>query len=110
MFSFLKDTDNYEDRKVARFEQGDVLVSTARVSDSLQPFETAVAHPDYNNGKLVIVQMYDTKEEASIGHNKWVKLMTSDNLPDELVDVSTAEIRQLLGGGEIVYVRNKNRQ
>lgn len=43
MFSMI---GNYDQRKVARYpEEGDFLVDTAAVTDSEQPYETAVKHP-----------------------------------------------------------------
>lgn len=54
----------YEQRKVARFEKDGFMVDTAAVNDSEHPFETAVEHPNYNDGKMVIVEEYDSKEEA----------------------------------------------
>ena len=96
MFNFLDMMDTYEERKVASFEKDDLFVSTVRVTDSVEPYETAICYPKYNEGKLVIVEMYDTKEEAEAGHKKWVTLMTAKKLPEKLTDVSTSEIKQLL--------------
>ena len=96
MFNFFDMTDNYEDRKVAAFENGDLFVSTVHVTDSTEPYETAVEHPKYNEGKLVIVEMYNTKEDSEAGHKKWVKLMTAKKLPEKLTDVSTSGVKQLL--------------
>lgn len=80
---------SYNSQKVARFEKGDLFVSTAKVTDSASPYETAVSHPFYNTGRIVIVEQYDTLKEAKIGHKKWVSIMTHPELPAELVDVST---------------------
>jgi hypothetical protein len=89
---------NYEDRKVGRFddEATGLVVSTARVSDSDRPYETAIGHPGYNDGKYVIVEMYDTHEEAEAGHARWVGAMTGGDLPKSLRDVSEAEIAKLV--------------
>ena len=95
MFNFFGMMGNYEDRKVDRYEKDGLMVDTCEVTDSDQPFETAVEHPNYNEGMMVVVQMYDTKEEAQIGHDNWVKLMTTKNLPKALHDVSTAAIAKL---------------
>ena len=70
MFSFMQDADDYESRKVSRIEPKDnngCGVSTAYSSD--EGYETALldkngAHP---------VERYENKEEATIGHKKWVK-------------------------------------
>ena len=94
LFDFLQDFGNYEERAIDRFEGNELLVDTCRVSDSTQPFETAVAHPTYNKGKIVIVEQYDTVEDAQAGHDKWVDLMTN-NPPTVLHDVSTACAAQI---------------
>lgn len=88
--------DDYESRKVARFEQGDLMVSTAKVIDSTFLYETAVAHPNYNDGEIVIVDNYDTLSDAKKGHERWVKIMTTEPLPERLKDVSGAGIASLL--------------
>lgn len=95
MFGFLSMAGNYEYRKVARYEKDGLRVSTARVTDSAHDFETAVAHPAYNEGEIVIVEMYDTKEEAVLGHSRWVKRMTARKLPAQLKDVSTARVAEM---------------
>lgn len=92
LFDFLQDLGNHEERKVDTYEVGDVFVDTCAVSDSEQPYETAIAHPRYNNGTMIIVQTYNTKEQAQKGHNKWVKKMTAKDLPKAIKDVSTAGV------------------
>jgi hypothetical protein len=108
MFSFLSDIGNHADRVVGRYpKNGPFLVDTARVSDGEQPYETAVQHPEYNNGKMVIVEAYPTREKANIGHARWVKIMTSDSLPDKLVDCLNSGISQVALSGANVFLRNK---
>jgi hypothetical protein len=93
LFDFLSMFNNYEERRVARFIKGKTIcIDTCDVSDSDKPYETGVAHPSYNGGQIIVVELYDTKESALKGHNKWVKKMTSKNLPKELIDVSSAEV------------------
>ena len=93
MFNFLDMADNYEERKVAHYEkEGEVTIDTAEVTDSDKSYETAIAHPSYNNGKWVIVELYDTEDEAKTGHDKWVEIMIAKKLPSKLKDVSTAGI------------------
>lgn len=96
MFDFFNMAYNYEARAIARFEQGDVIIDTCAVIDAAQPYETGVSHPAYNDGDWVIVELYDTKEEAQTGHDKWVETMTAAELPESLCDVSSASITQLL--------------
>ena len=102
--------DDYEERMVGRFEKAGLLVSTARVSDGQQPYETAVGHPEYNEGKLVIVEAYPDRATALFGHGKWVKMMTDDNLPDSLKDCGNSAISSLgeLVGITMVFPRMKS--
>ena len=94
MFGFLEEMINntHDERKVATYEKDGVFVDTCAVNDSEQPYETAVSHPSYNDDKLIIVQMYDTKEQAQKGHKKWVKKMTTKELPKAIKDVSTSDV------------------
>jgi hypothetical protein len=94
LFDFFDMADDYAERKVANTEINGVTVDTARVNDSTQPYETGVECELYND-KWIIVEQYDTKEEAEKGHEKWVKVFT-DKLPDKLVDVSECEIISVL--------------
>ena len=96
MFNFLSMEGTHDLRKVDTYEKENLFVDTCRVTDSDQPYETAVQHPKYNKNKLVIVEMYNTKEEAQKGHKKWVRKMTSKKLPKILKDVSTSGIAKLL--------------
>ena len=95
MFNFFLDMGNYQERAVDRFENDETIVDTARCSDGSKPYETGVCNPAYNDGDWVIVESYDTEEEAKEGHNKWVEIMTVDKKPDELVDCHNAYISQL---------------
>lgn len=105
MFGFLNDYGNYEARKVGRdnFDWG--FVSSCRVSDGAKPYETAVKHSRYRSDGMVIVEAYETKEEALAGHKKWVKKMTGKKLPAKLVDCNNSELGQLIEalGGDNEY-------
>jgi hypothetical protein len=68
------------------------MVDTARVSDGEKPYETAFQHPEYNDGKMIIVEAYDTKEKAQTGHERWLKVMTEGPLPDALTDCCNAGV------------------
>ncbi len=85
----------HADRVVDNYEFGKLIIDTCSVTDSDQPYETAVQHPSYNEGSWVIVELYDDKEKAQVGHDKWVLFMTGEKLPDELKDVSSAEVIKL---------------
>ena len=97
MLDFMGMKDNYDERKIGRWDSEDCLsmVSTCSVTDGRKPFETAVLHPSYNKGKMVIVECYNTKEEAHKGHDRWLELMLEDKLPLTLVDCANSEISQL---------------
>jgi hypothetical protein len=99
MFDFLAMMDNYEERKVERYEKGGLIIDTCSVTDSTQPYETGICHPKYNDGEWVIVEQYDTEEDARLGHAKWVKKMTSKRLPKTLNDVSESGIASLCDFG-----------
>ena len=81
---------DYDERLVDNYSENGIVVDTVRVTDSPMPYETGVKHPDYSNRDWIIVDTYPTKEEAQIGHNKWVNIMTTEPLPDELIDKSLA--------------------
>ena len=89
---------NRESRVVATYEDDTcgLIVDTCAVTDSDQPYETGVKHPGYNDGAWVIVEMYETRERAVMGHERWVARMTDVPMPTELRDVSTAFVAKLL--------------
>ncbi|KKN39842.1 hypothetical protein LCGC14_0739540 [marine sediment metagenome] len=67
--NFLKDIDNYEERKVARIDPKDnngIGVSTVFTPD--EGYETALL--DVNG--VQVVQRYKDKVEAELGHERWV--------------------------------------
>jgi hypothetical protein len=89
--------NSYKERKVLRYDDGVTLsVDTCSVSDGAHPYETAVAHVGYNRGSWVVVEAYDTHEESIVGHEKWVKIMTAETLPDKLVDCCNCTIGQII--------------
>jgi len=103
MFDFLMDAGNYSERKVDNFENEDCIIDTCAVSDGNKPYETGIQHILYNNNQWVIVEAYNSKDEAQIGHDKWVKIMTSENLPDTLKDCQNAGIAGFLDAEDMVF-------
>lgn len=97
MFGFINDMGNLEARKVEQWHSDDGMrmVSTVRVSDGAKPFETAFEHPEYNDGGMIIVEAYETREDALAGHGRWLKIMLDGPLPDEITDCCNAECAQL---------------
>lgn len=96
MFGFLNAAP-LDERKVEQWfsDDGKRMISTVRVNDGEKPFETAFEHPEYNDGSMVIVEAYDTREEAMDGHGRWLKIMLEGPLPDELTDCCNAGTAQL---------------
>lgn len=111
IFNFIDAAQTYEQRVVAYFNDGALHVSTVGVNDGNLPFETGVAHPEYNDGAWVIVAAYRTREDAAEGHKVWVKAMTEGELPDALVDVANSELAQVLvhDGVKMVFPRGNQR-
>lgn len=107
IFGFLEDFGTYEQRQVARYEHEILIVCTARVSDGVKPIETAVSHAEYNDGKWVIMESYDTEDQALVGHQKWVDTMTAESLPDILVDCRNSLISQLMPADALMFPRSK---
>ena len=101
---------NYEQRKVARYEEGELVIDTCSVTDGNKPYETAVAHPQYDNREFIIVDAYDTREESLAGHENWVSKMTTEPLPNELVDCLNSDVAKLanMAGVEHIYKRSVN--
>ena len=85
---------NYEERLVENTKINGAVIDTVMVTDSYEPYETGIAHPNFNDGKWIIVEMYNSKEQARAGHKKWVNMFRY-SLPKELKDVSTSTIKKL---------------
>lgn len=107
IFDFVNDMFNYEERKVMHTEvkNEQLIVDTSKVNDSNDPYEPAISSPLYNEGDWIIVESYKNKDDAIIGHNKHVKIMTAEVLPEKLLDASTCELTKILKacGGKMEY-------
>jgi len=88
MFGFMDMIGNYEARKIKNTVINEATIDTVAVGDSHLPYETGISHYRYNNGGWIIVELYGSKEEAEIGHEKWVKRFKG-KLPQKLKDVSS---------------------
>lgn len=73
-------------RQLARFEQGEILVSTVECYADEPPFETAIEHPAYGMVAPQPVELYATAEEARAGHARWVARIEAGDLPVEIDD------------------------
>ena len=111
MFNFMSDADNYEERKIDRYDGEGFCIDTCAVSDGEKPYETAIQHPEYNDGDWIVVEAYNTPLAAQKGHKRWIEIMTSDHLPDSLKDCGNAEIAQLLEevGGTMEFPRKEEK-
>jgi len=88
-------TENYDQRKVDNTKVGDAVIDTCAITDSAKPYETGIQHPEYNDGHWIIVETYDTEEEARKGHKRWVKAFSGKVLPNELTDRNESEFENL---------------
>jgi hypothetical protein len=113
MFDFLTMIDDFDKRKVERLEAkdcdgNDYILDTAQVNDCPKyPYETAFAHPSYNDGKWVIVQQYKNKESARIGHFAWADIFSSKELPDSLIQCNAGEFAEMFLGVEGEIIKRK---
>jgi len=82
----------YDIRKVDCYKTDTVIVDTCEVYESYNKFETGISHRAYNEGNWIIVEVYDDIVSAKQGHDRWVEMMTQDELPACLVDTSTNNI------------------
>ena len=76
MFDFLDMIDTYEYRKVDRFDSDEFSIDTAYVTDRELPYETAIAHKDFNGGEWIVLGWRSTKEEAQKFHDEIVAYYT----------------------------------
>ncbi len=88
----------YDQRCVGTVDHPHGFISTAYVPDGDLPYETAVGEDRYTmpaDMDMLIVEAYPSKQEAEIGHRKWVAIMSSwEFLPDELVDCGNGVTQQ----------------
>lgn len=108
IYGFADMENTYPERKVAnwRSDDGTTYVSTARVTDGELPYETAIEHPAYNGGRMMIVEAYASKASALRGHAKWLRMLQTDALPNELTDCKNAAIAHEIEG-PLRYRRSK---
>lgn len=96
---------NHEDRLVENTVINGAKIDTCLVTDSLCPYETAIYHPAYSKESWIIVESYDTKEKAKIGHNKWVKLLT-EKLPTYIISIDNTKMGKLF---KMMFNQNDSR-
>lgn len=75
LFRFLYTTgDDYEDRLVENTKQGDYEIDTCFCNDT-NKYETGISKL---KNDWIIVEEYNTKCDASIGHKKWVEFTKAE--------------------------------
>jgi hypothetical protein len=92
------------------FKNEDVVIDTCLVNDGFKPYETMVIHHLYHDGRSIIVEAYDTQKEAFEGHKKWKELLTTDPLPESLVNVGNDPINllsELLGADRVFPLQRR---
>ena len=85
--------ESYENRKISRHDDDNGFVSTCRVDDSDDPFETAINHKKFGS-KTVVVETYTELELAKKGHKRWVDTYLN-NLPETIYDVGTSPFSKI---------------
>ena len=105
MFSWLS-TRTQE--KVGRYEHDHLIIDTCSVPDGDRDYETAVSSPEYNSGQWVVVEAYNTFEDAKKGHESWVEKM-QNNPPPKLVDCGNSYISKVCinAGCDAEYIREE---
>lgn len=89
IFGILTMKDNYDLRVVKNTERSTFILDTALVTDRVLPYETAVAHKDFNDGQWIVLEWSKTKEDAEKAHDKWLAKL--DAGVDSLLDIYTCE-------------------
>lgn len=84
--------DELRSRRVGLWVTADEsrLVSTMKMRDdhaTIKPYEVAVQLVEFNNGRHIVVATCNTKEEAEAAHEKWVGIISQDELPDTITSV-----------------------
>jgi len=103
MFDFLFGP-SYEERKVKNTVMKDKsIIDTSAVVDTMGNYETGVCSPFYNDNNWIIVEEYDTLDEAKKGHKKWCDAMAKK--PKQLVDVSRSTAAQLCKDDTLIFKR-----
>jgi hypothetical protein len=88
MFEYLGMMGDYEKRKIENTIVNGGTIDTARVNDNDKGYETGILHPLYSES-WIIVEEYYSKEDAIVGHAKWVVFLEKE-LPPKLIDVGTS--------------------
>jgi hypothetical protein len=87
--------DSYKERCVANTKTKDFTVDTAYTPDTGY-FETGIIDTRFRpDGCWIIVDECETKGKAKKMHNKWVKILSSKVLPDEIEDIHSSEVYKL---------------
>ena len=89
LFGFFTMANNYDLRVVKNTERNTFTLDTAMVTDRALPYETAVAHKNFNDGDWIVLEWSETKEDAERTHDKWLAKL--DAGVDSLLDVYTCE-------------------
>ena len=98
----------YEERKVDNtiLDNG-FTIDTVKVFDNPHPYETAVIHDQYYDCDWSVIEEYDTKEEAVIGHKKWIKIFQGE-LPEFIEDISTSKYAEAIRTTEGRIIHKKD--
>ena len=68
--------------EIIALDEGGLYIGELSISEREEAVKFAVQHLDCNDNEMVIVEAYDIIEEAEAGHDRWVKTMSSEALPN----------------------------
>ena len=83
---------------VLRYEANNLIIDTCIAYDT-DLWETGLNDSRYYDN-WIIIEQYQDKEEAKIGHDKWVKIFTGDDLPQEIDDVLIEKTYKFIKKGD----------
>lgn len=92
---FEIDTCYVGDRDELRSSSSGRSSAPTELQNEPRPYETAILSGRYSSdGDWIIVEEYENREQALVGHDKWVMKMTKSKLPRKLINVSTIKEAQ----------------
>ena len=107
MFDFFDMAGTYEERNVDNYSCEKFTVDTSLVTDNNPPYETAIKHQDFNYGGWITVEHYASKEDAQVGHDKWVNILKEDKVLAIQDDTPQSLDFPEIGFGREIYTKHK---
>lgn len=83
--------DAYKNNNIERivYKSDEFFIDTCLPTDTGY-WETGISSKNFNDGRWIIVDEYESKKKAESGHKKWIEFMTTS--PKKLTDIHINEI------------------